>query len=229
MYALLSRMSERKYAPGEEIIVQGEKGDFYYIIKTGRVAVLKRGKNDAEPKQVALLASGDGFGEEALIRDDPRNATCRAMEETTVYALDKVDFSQILKASFLENVFSEEINMDTYRAKYVVIDARIPPEYEEEHIEGAVNIPVEVLRQKYVESTQRRSISRTAPTTPAAWCRVLLKNHGLKPAPARRRERLDRPTVTGNDGSIFRALRGPGQLSARYIRHAGIKIPSLNP
>lgn len=179
MYALLSRMSEKTFALGEDIIVQGEKGDYYYIVKSGRVAVLKKSK-DGEVKQVAILTEGDGFGEEALIRDDPRNATCRAIEETTVYALDKVDFAQILKTSFLENIFSEEIPLDTYLEKYIIIDARVPSEYEEEHISGAVNIPVEVLRLKYAElDPAKKYITYCTNDARGMVAAFLLKNHGF--------------------------------------------------
>ncbi len=148
MCAVMEKMAEKEYGPGEDIIVQGEKGDAYYIIKSGRVSVLKKKKADEEYRRVAELGEGDAFGEEALIRDDPRNATCRAVEKTTVYVLHKADFNGIIKAAFLENIFPEEISADTYLDEYIVIDARVPAEYEEEHIYGAQNIPVEVLRQE---------------------------------------------------------------------------------
>jgi CRP-like cAMP-binding protein len=148
MYAVMEKMTEQTYAPGENIIVQGDKGDCYYIIKSGSVSILKKKKGEEESKQIAVIGEGEAFGEEALIRDDPRNATCKAIGETTVLVLNKKDFDQIVKAAFLENIFPEEIPLDTYLDEYVVIDARIPAEYEEEHIHGAVNIPVEVLRRQ---------------------------------------------------------------------------------
>jgi len=181
MYALMARMNERTYAAGEDIIVQGEKGDYYYIVKSGRVEVLKKGKDREEASRVAVLTEGDGFGEEALIRDDPRNATCRAMEDTVVCALDKVDFSQILKASFLDNIFAEDINLETYRDKYVIIDARVPEEYGEEHIQGAVSIPVEALRRKYVELDPKKEyITYCTNDARGMVAAFLLKNHGFK-------------------------------------------------
>lgn len=160
MYALMARMQEKTYTLGEDIIVQGEKGDFYYVIKSGRVAVFQKKKGATEAKQVALLGEGDGFGEEALIRDDPRNATCRAIEETVVYVLDKVDFNESLKASFLEDIFAEDISINTYKEKYVIVDARVPDEYRQEHIEGALSIPAEILR---------KHMSHTARTIHGAW------------------------------------------------------------
>ncbi len=181
MYALLARMIEKTYGLGEDIISQGEKGDSYYVIKSGRVAVLQKKKGEQEAKQVAVLGEGDAFGEEALIRDDPRNATCRAIEETTVYALDKVDFTQVIQTSFLDNIFVEDLSTDTYLDKYVVIDARVPNDYEAEHIKGAVNIPMEVLRQKYNELDKAKSyitycsMNDSRGMTSA----FLLKNHGF--------------------------------------------------
>ena len=148
LYAVKEKMIEKVYPAGENIITQGDKGDFYYVIKSGRVAVLKKKKGEQEPVLVVELGAGDAFGEEALIRDDPRNATCQTLEETTVFALNKKDFAQIMQSAYLENIFPEDIPIETYLDEYIVIDARIPAEYKEEHIYGAVNIPVEILRQQ---------------------------------------------------------------------------------
>ena len=195
-------MTEKTFALGEDIIVQGEKGDFYYTIKSGRVAVLKKGKADQEARQVAILVDGDGFGEEALIRDDPRNATCRAMEQTIIYALDKVDFAQILKTSFLDSIFSEDIPFESYLDTYVIIDARIPQEYEEEHIKGAVNIPIEVLRQKYTELDKTKNyVAYCANDARGMVAAFLLKNHGFNAKCLRGgMSGWNGPVVTGHDG-----------------------------
>ena len=131
VYAVMEKMTERTYPAGADIIAQGEKGDVYYIIKSGRVDVLKKKKGSDEVAKVAELADGDAFGEEALIREDPRNATCRAAVETTVLVLEKKDFNNIVKAAFLENIFPEEIELESYMQDYVILDVRIPPEYAE--------------------------------------------------------------------------------------------------
>jgi CRP-like cAMP-binding protein len=180
MAALISRMIEKTYSLGEDIIVQGEKGDFFYVIKSGRVAVLQKKKGETETKQVVVLCEGNAFGEEALIRDDPRNATCRAIEETTVYALDKVDFGQVLQTSFLDNIFIEDISTESYLDKYVVIDARISKDYEEEHIKGAINIPPEIIRKKYHELDRTKNyIAYCSNDSRGMVAAFLLKNHGF--------------------------------------------------
>jgi len=212
MYALLARMQERIYSLGEDIIAQGEKGDYYYIIKSGRVAVLRKSKGERDQKQVALLGEGDAFGEEALIRDDPRNATCRAVEETTVYVLVKVDFDQIMKDSFLDNIFVEDISVQNYRDKYVVIDARVPPEYEGEHIEGAVSIPVEVLRKKYPKLNPKKAyITYCTNDARGMVAAFLLKNHGFNARCLRGGiSSWEGPTAKGGSARRSRINKSPG-------------------
>ncbi|MBA4372969.1 MAG: hypothetical protein C0402_08900 [Thermodesulfovibrio sp.] len=180
MCALIERMDSRTYMPGENIIVQGEKGDNYYIIKSGSVAVLKKQKDGEGNIQIAELRDGEAFGEEALIRDDPRNATCQAITETEVLTLNKKDFNQIVKSSYLENIFPEDISVDTYLKEYVVIDARIPAEYEEEHIYGALNIPVEILREQCKEFDKtKKYITYCLNDSRGMVAAFLLKNRGF--------------------------------------------------
>ncbi|KAJ8974491.1 hypothetical protein NQ317_006539 [Molorchus minor] len=54
---------------GKEIVVEGEVGDTFYIIRAGTVTVLK--DND----KVAQLHKGDFFGEFALLRDERHQST----------------------------------------------------------------------------------------------------------------------------------------------------------
>jgi len=147
MFTLIEKLKEKKYAAGENIIIQGEAADAYYIIRSGLAAVIRKEK-DREPERVAVLSEGDGFGEEALIRGRQRNATVKTIDETIVLTLSKNDFEQILKKSFLEWEFPEDIPAEK-RQKSIFVDTRTSYEYEEEHIEDAVNIPLGILRQNY--------------------------------------------------------------------------------
>jgi CRP-like cAMP-binding protein len=79
MLALIAKMQEKNYVTGDDIVTQGDKGNKYCIIKSGQAAVIKK-EGDKDPGQIAVLKSGEGFGEEALIRDKPRNATVRALD-----------------------------------------------------------------------------------------------------------------------------------------------------
>jgi CRP-like cAMP-binding protein len=145
--ALTETLVEKHFAPGETIVHQGDQRDFFYVIKTGRVAVLKEHPG-AEPDQVAELGEGEGFGEEAILREQKRGATVQALDPTTVLALSEPDFRRVLGAKFIDYVYGEDL-LQEGASGYVFIDARVPAEYQDEHIEGAINLPLEILRRQY--------------------------------------------------------------------------------
>ena len=96
---LCSRLREEHYSPGQVIIRQGERGDRFYIIKRGHVEVTVRDERGVS-EVVNQLDRGDYFGELALLRDAPRNATCRATLPTEVLSLSRQDFDRLVKARF---------------------------------------------------------------------------------------------------------------------------------
>jgi CRP-like cAMP-binding protein len=96
---LLSRLGVEQYSPGQAIIRQGERGDRFYIIKRGHVEVTVRDERGVS-EVVNQLDRGAYFGELALLRDAPRNATCRATLPTEVLSLSRQDFDRLVKARF---------------------------------------------------------------------------------------------------------------------------------
>ena len=82
---------------GEVIIRQGEVGDKFYIIESGVVEV--SGEKGGVPLEDVTLASGDFFGEVALLTGAPRNATVIAREPVKVLTLAKEHFDQALQRS----------------------------------------------------------------------------------------------------------------------------------
>ncbi len=96
---LCSRLREEHYSPRQVIIRQGERGDRFYIIKRGHVEVTVRDERGVS-EVVNQLDRGDTFGELALLRDAPRNATCRATLPTEVLSLSRQDFDRLVKARF---------------------------------------------------------------------------------------------------------------------------------
>jgi CRP-like cAMP-binding protein len=75
---------------GETIIRQGEVGDRFYVIRSGRLRVERDG--------VVLtdLGPGEAFGEIALLFDVPRTATVVAVEDARLLGLDAQDFRDVL-------------------------------------------------------------------------------------------------------------------------------------
>jgi MFS family permease len=73
-------------AAGEEVVVQGEHGDRFYVIEDGEADVIGDGRF------IRTLRSGDGFGEIALLHDILRTATVRARTPLRLYTLDRHHF-----------------------------------------------------------------------------------------------------------------------------------------
>jgi len=68
---------------GAVVCHEGDAGDRYYLIASGRVGVTAAGQ------RVNELGPGDAFGEIALLRDVPRQASVRALENLTLFALER--------------------------------------------------------------------------------------------------------------------------------------------
>jgi MFS family permease len=71
---------------GAAVITEGEPGDRYLVIVSGTAEVSRRGRH------VARLGPGAGFGEIALLRDVPRTATVRAVDDLELLALARAPF-----------------------------------------------------------------------------------------------------------------------------------------
>jgi len=88
-------MESRHFAAGAEIIRQGDAGDRFYLMHSGAVSVMVR--RDGVATRVAELKSGEFFGEVALLRDEPRNATVTAVTDVETFSLTKDQFLAALR------------------------------------------------------------------------------------------------------------------------------------
>lgn len=95
LWQIVEQMGEQTFSPGEVIFNQGDKGDTFYIIARGKVGIShKLGGKDTH---LATLVKGDYFGEFALLRKTPRNATARAETDLTVLTLKRESFRELFR------------------------------------------------------------------------------------------------------------------------------------
>ena len=129
LQSILGAMEETRAADGEVVIRQGDHGDYFYVVESGRLEVYitsetlpmhvsheqarqKGGLAGYHPifgKQVAENGSGSSFGELALMYGHPRAATVLAVEPSTLWRLDRMSFRTIiLKAAHKRRTMYEE-------------------------------------------------------------------------------------------------------------------------
>lgn len=79
---------ELSYSKGTTIFEEDDHGDNFYIIKKGKVEISKMSYSGKE-KTLAVLSSGDFFGEMALLDEELRSATVEALEDTTLLVIGR--------------------------------------------------------------------------------------------------------------------------------------------
>ena len=93
----LTRAMENQVVARRTIIFrQGDPGDKFYVIHSGKVRVF-RTETDGSETDLALLGEGESFGEMALLTGEKRSANVEAIEETHLKVLSKEQFDLILK------------------------------------------------------------------------------------------------------------------------------------
>ncbi len=140
---MLKRFQRVGVKRGQVVIREGEAGDYYYVVESGRCLV-ERNVGGVSMK-LAELKGGDPFGEEALVANAKRNATVTMLAEGSLFRLAKEDFNELLKKPLLQSV-----TMEQARGKIAAggqwIDTRYPSEYQYDKLLGAINIPLSEVR-----------------------------------------------------------------------------------
>jgi CRP-like cAMP-binding protein len=151
---LLKRFEEIEVGQGQTIVREGDDGDYYYVIKEGAASVSQAA--DGDPAVVAYLVRGDSFGEDALLSNSVRNATVTMMKPGRVMRLGKSDFGELLKQPNVDWITPGKASI-LVRQGAGIVDVRLPEEFEERSIRGAVNMPLYRLREYAVDLDKDQS------------------------------------------------------------------------
>jgi len=85
----------RTYAKDSIIFCEGEPGDELFVIQKGSVKIIKITENNEI--LLAVLKTGDIFGEMALLESKPRAAGAVAYEDCQLMAVNRANFQQMIK------------------------------------------------------------------------------------------------------------------------------------
>ncbi len=84
--SLALHLDDVQVAAGHDVVLQGDRGDSFYVIAEGKADVIGDGR------VIRALDCGDGFGEIALLQGTLRTATVRARTPLRLYGLDHIHF-----------------------------------------------------------------------------------------------------------------------------------------
>ena len=145
--AIFMRMQQINYRTGDVILKQGAEGDYFYVLIRGSALVTRETPLSKEGIKLAELKVGDTFGEEALISEAKRNATVTMQSDGAVMRLGKDDFKKLLNEPMLDWLTMPQAE-EIIRTGGQWLDVRLPSEFENQHLDGAINIPLYFIRLK---------------------------------------------------------------------------------
>ena len=144
---IFQRLQRVDFKAGHVVINQGDPGDDFYLIRSGRCMVTRETPGNGPNIDLADLGVGATFGEEALISDEPRNATVTMLTDGILMKLGRDDFQSLLNEPMIVSLSPEDADEAvSHGGKW--LDVRIPSEYKAFSKANATNLPLYMLRHK---------------------------------------------------------------------------------
>ncbi len=96
--ALADRFELQSFPKGTEIVQEGDKGDSFFLIRSGEVHIFTSDMKDKAKKiDLGHMGVGSFFGEVALLTDKPRTATVVAVNDVELMVLTREAFTAIVE------------------------------------------------------------------------------------------------------------------------------------
>ncbi|HUO58733.1 MAG TPA: cyclic nucleotide-binding domain-containing protein [bacterium] len=98
---LSASMKEKSVSAGGYVFKEGDPGDGFYFIRSGKVKISKQvvpeGKKSAQEHLLTVLTAGSLFGEMALVDGAPRSADAIAEEDSVLYYMPQAAYEKMEK------------------------------------------------------------------------------------------------------------------------------------
>src|SRR5262249_34126874 len=104
-------MAREEVPAGAAPIVEGERGDRFYVVLSGLFAVSSYGGLGAR----SVLRPGDYFGEVALTMEIPRTASVRALSPAVVASCDRAEFNEFRRPLVADDAYPASARTESDR------------------------------------------------------------------------------------------------------------------
>lgn len=102
---LLSSISTMEFIDKQKIVIEGDTGDLFYLIKEGNVVCTRNGIF------LRNMGVGEFFGEQALLYDTPRTATIVSSGEVKCLVIGREHLTQALGSQLAQIIYKNSIRM----------------------------------------------------------------------------------------------------------------------
>jgi len=93
---ILNIIHSRSYLTGEYIFYQGDPGIGLYVIREGKVRIIRADEDDNEI-ELAIFSKGDFFGELAMVDGEKRSASAVAKTDVRAAVIFKPDLDEFIE------------------------------------------------------------------------------------------------------------------------------------
>ena len=136
---LFDKMESINVKKDQQIITQGEPGDYYYMIKVGSCEVHRKFQDNKDAIVLDKMGPTDCFGEEALVSGEPRNASVVMTSDGILVRLAKEDFHSMLEEPILEWVNKHQAEKLT-KDGAIPVDVRMEDEFAHSGVKNTINL-----------------------------------------------------------------------------------------
>ena len=89
------RVAHAHFEPGDFIFKQGDSPENFYVIEQGEVEVIRTSERAPQGEILAVLSTGNFFGENSLLNKEPRTASVRARSAVEVVVMGRHVFTTV--------------------------------------------------------------------------------------------------------------------------------------
>lgn len=180
LQVLMNRMSIVEVRAGEQIVRAGDDSACYHIIESGRFTVSHRRQRKARDTVIGELGPGEGFGESALIANQPHDVSVTALEDGRLLRFSKGEFLTLVVRPCVNWISRSDIGERQLRGD-MLIDIRSPKAHARNKPADSINIPLGILRRcAQILDRQRRYIICGDNVKTCATAAFMLAQQGLE-------------------------------------------------
>lgn len=171
---------ERQFRKGMIIFLEGDAGEGFHYVKSGKVKIL-RTSDDGREHIIKILGAGEIFAEVLLFNNMPYPATAVAMEPCCIGMIRNVDLEQLIlrnnalalqliKALSQRLIYAQQkiknLALSDVMSRTVEVLLRLSQERGDEKENGVIELALDLSRQDFASlvGTTRETVTRTLST-----------------------------------------------------------------